>query len=86
MSTRTVRLDHEAEKTLKEIQQATGMSVSAALKRGLIVLRNDMAKEASTTPYDIYKRLDLGPGGYAIGPSKAIRRTLRDAISKKLGR
>ena len=86
MSTRTVRLDNEAEKALKEIQQTTGMSVSAALKRGLLVLRDDMAKEVSTTPYDIYKLLDLGPGGYAIGSSKATRRTLRDAIRKKLGR
>ena len=86
MSTRTVRLDTEAEKTLKEIQQATGMSVSDALKRGLIELRNDLARQASTTPYDIYKQLDLGPGGYAVGSSRETRRTIRDAIRKKLKR
>lgn len=86
MATRTVRLDDEAEKTLKEIKQATGMSVSAALKHGLIVLREEIVLKASTTPYSIYEQLDLGPGGYAIAPAKQARLAVRGKIRRKLGR
>ena len=86
MGTRTVRLDDETEQTLGEIQAVTGMSVSAALKRGLFVLRDEVAKEASTTPYDIYATLDLGPGGYAAGPAGEAKNTLRAVLGQKLGR
>jgi hypothetical protein len=75
MGTRTVGLDEETEQTLGEIQAATGMSLSAALKRGLFVLRGEVAKEASTAPYDIYTTLDLGPGGYAAGPASEAKKT-----------
>lgn len=86
MGTRTVRLDDETEQTLGEIQAVTGMSVSAALKRGLFVLRDEVAKEASTIPYDIYATLDLGSGGYAAGPASEAKNTLRAVLGQKLGR
>jgi hypothetical protein len=38
------------------------------------------------TPYEIYKELELGPGGYAIVPSTETRRGVREAICRKLGR
>ena len=63
MGIRTVRLEEETEKALAEIVTVTGLSVSAAMKKGLLVLRRDMAREARRIPYDIYKELDLGPGG-----------------------
>ena len=50
MRTTTVPLDDEAEKTLAEITRVTGLSVSAALKKGLIVLREEIARNASATP------------------------------------
>ena len=86
MGTRTVRLDEEAEKSLEEITRSTGLSVSAALKKGLIVLREEVARKASATSYEIYSQLDLGPGGYAASPSDQTNQKLRDAIKRKIGR
>lgn len=86
MGTRTVRLDDEAEKALEEIAQATGLSISSALKQGLLALRHQLSQQASQSPYDIYAKLDLGPGGYAIAPSTDTRQGVREAIRKKLGR
>ena len=68
MRIRTVRLDDEAEKALEEIVQATGLSISSTLKQGLLTLHNQLSQQASQSPYEIYAKLDLGPGGYAIAP------------------
>ena len=86
MATRTVRLDSEAEKTLRELQVATGLPISEALKRGLRSLREQVRREADRMPYDVYQELDLGPGGYAVAPSAATRRGVREAIRRKLQR
>ena len=86
MSTRTVRLDEESEQVLEEVRQQTGLSVSAALKQGLLVLRDEVSRQATTTPYDIYQELDLGPGGYASTKSTHVREGVVEAIKRKLGR
>ena len=86
MGIRTVRLDAETEKALAEIVSVTGLSVSAAMKKGLLVLRRDMAQEAHRVPYDVYKDLDLGPGGYAIAPAAESRSAVRRAIRQKIRR
>ena len=86
MSIRTVRLDQEGEKALAEIVAATGLSVSAAVKKALVVLRNDVALKARRLPYEVYKELDLGPGGYAIAPATETRRGALSAIRRKLRR
>lgn len=86
MATRTVRLDDEAEAALKEIRKATGLPISEALKQGLHALQERVTHEARRTPYEIYKELDLGPGGYAIAPARDAKRAVREAIRKKLGR
>ncbi len=86
MSTRTVRLDGETEKILQQIVQTTGLSISSALKRGLLLLRDTVTQDAETVPYDIYQELDLGPGGYAIAPSTDTRRAVREAVKRKLQR
>jgi hypothetical protein len=86
MATRTVRLDDEAEAALAEIRKATGLPISEALKRGLHALRERVANEARRTPYEIYKELDLGPGGYAIAPASEAKHAVREAIRKKLRR
>ena len=78
-------MDDEAEKALEEIVQATGHSISSALKAGLLAYRYQLSQQASETPYDIYSKLDLGPGGYAIAPSTEVRQAVRKAIGKKLG-
>jgi hypothetical protein len=86
MATRTVRLDAEAESALREIRQATGLPISEALKRGLRSLHEQVAREAGRSPFDVYDQLDLGPGGYAVGPSTDTRRAVREAVKRKLRR
>jgi hypothetical protein len=86
LATRTVRLDPEAEKALREVQAATGLPISEALKRGLGSLREQVTREAGRTPYDVYRELDLGPGGYATATSTDTRRGVREAVRRKLRR
>jgi hypothetical protein len=86
MGIRTVRLDPETEQVLDQVVRATGLSVSAALKKGLLTLREEVARQAGRTPYDVYSELDLGPGGYANAPSTDTRRGVRAAIRRKLHR
>jgi hypothetical protein len=86
MGLRTVRLDEDAEKALAEVVAVTGLSVSAAMKKGLLGLREAAVRDVQRTPYDIYKELDLGPGGHAIAPATQARRAVRAAIRRKLRR
>jgi len=86
MGTRAVRLDDETERVLTEIVTATGLSISAAMKKGLLVLRTEVVREARRLPYDVYKELDLGPGGDAVAPATHTRRGVRLAIRRKLRR
>jgi hypothetical protein len=58
-------LDAESERALSEIRQRAGLSVSGALKRGLVAVREALRSEAAASPYEIYRTIDLGPGGYA---------------------
>jgi hypothetical protein len=86
MATRTVRLDAEAERVLEEVRAATGLPISEALKRGLRSLHDQVRPVAGRTPYDVYRELDLGRGGYAVAPSTDTRRSVRQAVSRKLRR
>lgn len=86
MATRTVRLDDEAEAALERIREATGLPISEALKQGLRALSQRVAQDAARTPYDVYRRLDLGPGGYAIAPSMDTRRGVSAALRRKFRR
>ena len=85
MATRTVRLTDEDEALLNGIVRATGMTASAAIKRGLRALQADLAN-AAARPWDAYENLDLGDGGYASAPSTKTREGARDAICARLGR
>jgi hypothetical protein len=82
MSTRTVRLDHESERALEDIRETTGMSVSAALKRGLTVLRDSLRADPSRSPFDIYSSIDLGPGGYERAPARRAKQALRTILRR----
>ena len=84
MAIRTVRLDEETEATLREIREATGLPISEVLKEGLRSLKQEVQNAAEQRPYDLYARLDLGPGGYASAPSTETRRGVTAAIRKKL--
>ena len=83
VSLRTVRLDDEAEKVLEQVRKKTGWSVSTALKRGVLVLRDEVGRRSQQSAFDIYRRLDLGPGGYAIAPSTDTRRGMQLALRRK---
>jgi hypothetical protein len=83
MGMRTVRLDDETERVLKQLTQTTGWSVSAALKHGLMALRDHVAHHAQRTPYEVYRHLDLGPGGYATAPSTESRQGVVAALKRK---
>ena len=84
MAIRTVRLDDEAEATLRQIREATGLPISEALKQGLRSLEQRVRDTSGQRPYDLYERLDLGPGGYASASSSETRRGVAMALRKKL--
>jgi hypothetical protein len=81
-----VRLDDEAEAALQQIRDATGLPISEALNRALQALKERVEQQSELTPYDVYKQLDLGSGGYAVGPSTDARSSVIAAIRKKLRR
>jgi hypothetical protein len=84
MAIRTVRLDDEAEATLQQIREVTGLPISEALKQGLRSLKQQVRDASLHRPYDLYERLDLGPGGYANAPSTETRRGVGMVLRKKL--
>jgi hypothetical protein len=82
MRIRKVRFDQDTEKALQEVCRATGISVSLALKRGIRALRSGLAATTSSSPFEIYETIDLGPGGYA----KASARNAKSAVIDVLRR
>jgi hypothetical protein len=82
MGLRTVRLDDETEKILKQVTKKTGWSVSTTLKRGVLVLRDEVSRRPERSAFEIYRCLDLGPGGYAIAPSTDTRRGMQLALRR----
>lgn len=86
MGVRTVRLDEDAEATLAKLRKTTGMSISEVLKRGLEAYERLCLQEDAVPPYEIYKRLDLGKGGWALAPGSDAKRAVREAIRRKHGR
>ena len=83
MASRTVRLDEQAEAALRQVRKTTGLPISAALTRGLYALQEQVSRKTARAPYEIYRELDLGPGGYAIASSTDVRRGVTQALRKK---
>jgi len=86
MAVRTVRLDDDSEQILSELTNSTGLSISDLLKQGLAALRDRVQGQPTPSAYEIYKSLDLGPGGYANAPSTESRRGAAEAIRRKHSR
>ncbi len=86
MATRTVRLDEDAERTLARLRKASGFSTSEVLKRGLQAYAERARREAEVRPYEIYRRLPLGAGGWSVGPAGDAKRAVRAVIRRKHGR
>ncbi|MEP7248064.1 MAG: ribbon-helix-helix protein, CopG family [Gammaproteobacteria bacterium] len=84
MATRTVRLDAEAEHALASLTRATGLSISEILKRGLMTYKQQAQNApAEHAPYELFRQLDLGPGGYARAAAKDAKVALRSVIARK---
>lgn len=83
MATRTVRLDEESERALREVRRATGLSVSGVLKRGLLAARRAVLEEGAAAPYEIYCAIDLGPGGQARVAARRAKQALPGILKSK---
>ena len=83
MGTRSVRLDDEAEKALDEIINVTGISISDAIKRGLIEYRDKALAAANKKPADFFENFDLGDGNYAIGEARDAKYLLKEKLLEK---
>ncbi len=86
MGTRTVRLDEDAERTLMKLRKATGLSISEVLKRGLKAYELRALSGGEVRPIEIYRRLDLGAGGWSRAPASEAKQAVRGAIRRKHGR
>ncbi len=61
----------------------TGLSISEVLKRGVFAYRNKALEESARRPYEIYRQLDLGSGGYARAPAQKAKTAIADIIRNK---
>jgi hypothetical protein len=87
MATRTVRLDADAERILAEVRKAKRLSVSAALKHGLLVLRDSLAADGpAPSPYAVYKKIELGKGGGSRTAARNAKSAVKDLLRRKTGR
>ena len=83
MGIRTVRLDDRAEGTLAELRKRTGLSISEVFKRGLRAYAAAVHDEMAETPYQVFRRLDLGPGRHALAPAERAKTAVVGAIGEK---
>ena len=86
METRSVRLDEETEKTLAMLTKLTGLTILELLKRGVFAYRNKTFEKSVRKPYEIFRQLDLGSGGYAPVPTKNAKTVVGDIIRERNGR
>ena len=86
MSTRTVRLDDEAERTLAALQKATGLSISGVLKRGLHAYASIAEKDAPVKPHEVYRQLEIGASVKAAAPLSGRKEQVTEIVRKKYGR
>ncbi|MBV9570846.1 MAG: hypothetical protein JO056_06370 [Alphaproteobacteria bacterium] len=83
MGTRTVRLDEGTERILKELRTATGLTISEVLKLGVQAYAKKSKSAAPQHPYEIYRHIELGEGGWAIAPARNAKRAAGDVIRRK---
>lgn len=86
MGTRTVRLDEEAERTLDRVRTMTGLSISEVLKQGLSAYESHIMEQTQRKPYEIFRQLDLGAGGYALAPARDAKSAIAKVIRRKSSR
>lgn len=84
MSIHTIRLDKTLEQELQYMAHITGWSMSSVFKKGLKLVQKDLTQHASCSPYAIYKSIDMGEGGKALGQSSQVKLLVKKAIQRKL--
>ena len=85
MGKRTVEIDDANEAKLADLQKITGLSVSEIVNQCLGIYADAIGAgatdwEALSKPYEYYRTLDLGPGGYAYGPAERTEELLPKVI------
>lgn len=83
MGIRSVRLDDDTEAALAKLTRMTGLSVSEVLKRGVMAYRAKAMEESARHPYEIYRNLDLGSGGYSRAPARDAKRAVAEILREK---
>lgn len=86
MGSRSVRLDEDAEKALAKLTKITGLSISEVLKRGVFAYKNKVLEETARKPFEIYRQLNLGDGGYARAPARKAKTAVAGVIRNKHGK
>jgi hypothetical protein len=84
MGVRKIVLDEQSERALEQVMRMTGLSVSVVLKRGVLALQDSIAQFHELPAFEIYRRLDLGPGGYTLAPSTKSRLGVQRKLQQKL--
>ena len=83
MGTRSVRLDEEAESALAEIIGRTGLSISEAIKNGLIEYQELCRHRSTKSPADFFDTFDLGEGGYSFAPARQAKEAIKTKLKNK---
>ena len=83
MSTRSVRLDDDAEAALNEIINHTGLSISAAIKEGLLEYRTKAIAISQRKPSAFFTTFDLGKGGYTLAAAKNSKSAIKNKLQHK---
>ena len=83
MPLHSVRFDDEAEAALALVCDSTGSSPSEVLQRGVVALAKGLRRKPPSHPFEIYRKLDLGPGGYARAPARQAKAALDGLIRRK---
>lgn len=82
MSSRSVRLDKEAETALQDILQHTGNSISDTIKLSLVAYRDHLRQSSQKNPAEFFLNTDLGEGGYAFMPARQSKQVLKAKLKK----
>ena len=83
MGTRSVRLDKEAEAALSDILNREGLSISDAIKRGLLTYREKSLATTVRRPADFFSTFDLGEGAYSIGAARDAKVLIKNKLKTK---
>lgn len=83
MATYTIELDARAEAILKKIMALTGCDEATAIQHALLDLEKAFEPPVMPEPYDVYRQLNLGEGGYTECPSDQSRQGVLEVLQRK---